>query len=218
MQQENALIGVAEAAFFPDISLSGVLQWIGKNPLPFSVANEVWSLGAAASEPILDGGLHAAELDAARATYWQSVANYRQTVLTAFQGVEDELAAIRILSQQLAVQEAAVKNARTAVDVYLNQFQAGTIAFTTVVTGGGDLAGRRGGRVDHPAEPVPRQRHPDRGPRAAPGTRRCCPRRRSWSIVLNIAATADTMNAGRTRQPGTARRLCRKPLIFLANF
>ena len=134
MQQENALIGVAEAAFYPDISLSGMLQWIGKNPLPFNVASEVWSLGAAASEPILDGGLRAAELDAARATYWQSIANYRQTVLTAFQGVEDELAAIRILSQQLAVQEAAVKNARTAVDVYSNQFQAGTVAFTTVVT------------------------------------------------------------------------------------
>jgi NodT family efflux transporter outer membrane factor (OMF) lipoprotein len=134
MQQENALIGVAGAAFYPDISLSGMLEWIGKNPLPFSVANEVWSLGAAASEPIFEGGLRAAELDAARAAYWQSVANYRQTVLTAFQGVEDELAAIRFLSQQLGVQNVAVKNARTAVDVYLNQFEAGTVAFTTVVT------------------------------------------------------------------------------------
>jgi NodT family efflux transporter outer membrane factor (OMF) lipoprotein len=134
MQEENALIGVAEAAFFPDISLSGVLQWIGKNPLPFSAANEVWSLGAAASEPIFDGGLRSAQLDAARAVYWQSVATYRQTVLTAFQGVEDELAAMRLLAQQLTVQEAAVKDARTAVNVYLNQFQAGTVAFTTVVT------------------------------------------------------------------------------------
>ena len=134
MQTENALIGVAEAAFFPDISLSGVLQWIGKNPLPFSAANEVWSLGAAASQPIFDGGLRSAQLDAARAAYWQSVATYRQTVLGAFQGVEDELAAIRFLSQQLAMQEAAVKDARTAVNVYLNQFQAGTVAFTTVVT------------------------------------------------------------------------------------
>lgn len=134
MQQENALIGVAEAAFYPDISLSGVLEWVGKNPLPFSVANEVWSLGAAASEPLFEGGLRAAQLDAARAVYWQSVANYRQTVLTAFQGVEDELAAIRILGRQLAVQDAAVKNARTAVNVYLNQFEAGTVAFTTVVT------------------------------------------------------------------------------------
>jgi NodT family efflux transporter outer membrane factor (OMF) lipoprotein len=134
MQEQNALIGVAEAAFFPDISLSGVLQWIGKNPLPFSAANEVWSLGAAATQPIFDGGLHSAQLDAARAAYWQSVATYRQTVLTAFQGVEDELAALRLLSQQLTVQEAAARDARTAVNVYLNQFQAGTVAFTTVVT------------------------------------------------------------------------------------
>lgn len=134
MQAENALIGVAEAAFFPDISLSGVLQWIGKNPLPFSAANEVWSLGAAASEPIFDGGLRSAQLDAARAAYWQSVATYRQTVLTAFQGVEDQLAAVRLLAQQLTVQEAAVRDARTAVNVFLNQFRAGTVAFTTVVT------------------------------------------------------------------------------------
>jgi len=134
MQQENALIGVAEAAFYPDISLSGVLQWIGKNPLPISAPYEVWTLGAAASEPLLEGGLRAAQLDAARATYWQSVANYRQTVLTAFQGVEDELVAIHLLAEQLRFQEAAVKDARTAVDVYLNQFEAGTVAFTTVVT------------------------------------------------------------------------------------
>jgi NodT family efflux transporter outer membrane factor (OMF) lipoprotein len=134
MQEENALIGVAEAAFYPDISLSGVLQFVGKTPLPFSAPNAIWSLGAAAAEPIFEGGLRAADLDAARATYWQSVANYRQTVLTAFQGVEDELAAIRILRQQLVVQDAAIKNARIAVDVYLNQFEAGTTAFTTVVT------------------------------------------------------------------------------------
>lgn len=134
MQQQNALIGVAEAAFFPDISLSGILEWIGKNPLPFSTATEVWSLGAAGSEAILDGGLHAAQLDAARATYWQSVANYRQTVLTAFQQVEDELVAIRILGEQLALQEEAVRNERIAVDTYLDQFQAGTVAFTTVAT------------------------------------------------------------------------------------
>ena len=132
--QENALIGVAEAAFYPDISLSGTLEWVGTHPLPFSVANEVWSLGAAASEPIFEGGLLSAQLDAARASYWQSVANYRQTVLTAFQGVEDELAAIRIMTQQLRLQEDAVKNESTAVKVYTNQFQAGTVAFTTVVT------------------------------------------------------------------------------------
>jgi NodT family efflux transporter outer membrane factor (OMF) lipoprotein len=132
MQQQNALIGVAEAAFYPDISLSGMLEWAGKNPLPFSVANEIWSLGAAASQPIFNGGLLSAELDAARASYWQSVASYRQTVLTAFQGVEDELAAIRLISQQLAVDERAAKEERIAVDVYERQLAAGTIAYTTV--------------------------------------------------------------------------------------
>jgi NodT family efflux transporter outer membrane factor (OMF) lipoprotein len=133
MQQQNALIGVAVAGYFPDISLSGTLEWIGKNPLPFSAAYEVWSLGAAGTETLFNGGLTSAQVDAARATYWQSVANYRLTVLTAFQGVEDQLSNIRLLTLQLAVQQKAVADARTAVDVFLNQFQAGTVAFTTVV-------------------------------------------------------------------------------------
>lgn len=134
MQEQNALIGVAEAAFYPDISLSGMLEWVGKNPLPFSVANEIWSLGAAASEPILDGGLRSAELDAARAAYWQSVANYRQTVLTAFQGVEDELAGVRLLTRQVAVNEEAARQQRIAVNVYENQLNSGIISYTTVAT------------------------------------------------------------------------------------
>jgi NodT family efflux transporter outer membrane factor (OMF) lipoprotein len=134
MQEENALIGVAVAAYFPDITLSGLLEWTGTHPLPFNVANIVWSLGAAGTQTLFNGGLTSAQVDAARAAYWQSVANYRQTVLTAFQGVEDELVAIRLLTQALTVQEKAVKDAQQAVDVYLNQFQAGTVAFTTVVT------------------------------------------------------------------------------------
>ncbi len=134
MQEQNALIGVAVAGYFPDISLSGTLEWIGKNPLPFNAAYEVWSLGAAGTETLFNGGLTSAQVDAARAAYWQSVANYRQTVLTAFQGIEDELADIRLMTSELAAQQKAVVNARTAVNVYLNQFQAGTVAFTTVVT------------------------------------------------------------------------------------
>ena len=135
MQEQNALIGVAVAAYFPDISLSGMLGWTGTNPLPLHVAYEVWSLGAAGTQVLFEGGLLGAQVDAARAVYWQSVANYRQTVLTAFQQVEDQLVAIRFLTQQLAVQHKAVVDAREAVDVYLRQFQAGTAAFTTVVTG-----------------------------------------------------------------------------------
>ncbi len=82
---------------------------------------------------MFNGGLTAAQVDAARAVYWQSVANYRQTVLTAFQQVEDQLAAIRFLSQQLGAERRAVADERKAVDVFLNQFKAGTVAFTTVV-------------------------------------------------------------------------------------
>ena len=134
MQEQNALIGVAVAAYFPDISLSGVLGWTGSHPLPLNVANEVWSFGAAGAQVLFEGGLRGAQVDAARAVYWQSVANYRQTVLTAFQQVEDQLVAIRLLTQQLAVQHKAVVAAREAVSVYLRQFEAGTAAFTAVVT------------------------------------------------------------------------------------
>ncbi len=134
MQAQNALIGVAVAAYFPDISLSGAFGWTGTHPLPFNVANEVWSLGAAGTQVLFEGGLRGAQVDAARAAYWQSVANYRQTVLTAFQGVEDQLVGIRLMTQALAVQQKAVKDAQQAVDVYLNQYTAGLIAFTTVVT------------------------------------------------------------------------------------
>jgi outer membrane protein TolC len=74
-------------------------------------------------------------VDAARAVYWQSVANYRQTVLTAFQQVEDQLVAVRLLRQQLVFYEKAVKDQRRAVNVFINQFQAGTVAYTTVVQG-----------------------------------------------------------------------------------
>ncbi len=135
MQEQNALIGVAVAGYFPDISLSAVLQWTGGQPAPFNVANIVWSLGAAGTQVLFEGGLRGAQVDSARAVYWQSVANYRQTVLTAFQQVEDQLVAVRLLKQQIVLQEKAVKDQRRAVDVFINQFRAGTVAYTTVVQG-----------------------------------------------------------------------------------
>jgi NodT family efflux transporter outer membrane factor (OMF) lipoprotein len=133
MEEENALIGVAEAAWFPDVSLSAMIQYIGPIPLPLNISRSIASIGASATETFFNGGLTAAQVDAARAVYWQSVANYRQTVLTAFQQVEDELVAIRYLMRQVAQQRRAVADERTAVDVFLNQFRAGTVAFTTVV-------------------------------------------------------------------------------------
>jgi NodT family efflux transporter outer membrane factor (OMF) lipoprotein len=134
LQEENALIGVAVANFYPTISLTGMFGFSGVTPLPISVADEAWSIAGSASQTIFDGGLLNSQLAAARAVYEESVANYRQTVLTAFQQVEDELAAVQILTRELAVQEAAVKNEGTAVQVYLNQYQQGLVNFTTVVT------------------------------------------------------------------------------------
>jgi NodT family efflux transporter outer membrane factor (OMF) lipoprotein len=134
MQEQNALIGVAEAGYFPDISLSAMVQYMGPIPLPFSAARSIQSIAAGGTQTLFNGGLTAAQVDAARATYWQSVANYRQTVLTAFQQVEDELVAIRFYSRQVAVEQKAVIEQQKAVDVFLNQFQQGLIAFTTVVT------------------------------------------------------------------------------------
>ena len=133
MQEQNALIGVTEAAWFPDVSLSAVIQYIGPIPLPLNISRSVASIAANATETFFNGGLTAAQVDAARAAYWQSIANYRQTVLTAFQQVEDELAAIRYLSRQVEQEQRAVADQRTAVNVFLNQFRAGTVAFTTVV-------------------------------------------------------------------------------------
>jgi NodT family efflux transporter outer membrane factor (OMF) lipoprotein len=133
MQQENALIGAAVALYYPDISLTGVFGYTGTGGLAVSLANEMYSLGASATQTIFNAGLFSAQVEAAKATYDQSVATYRQTVLTAFQQVEDQLAAIRILARQQKVADDAVKSAQEEVDVLLNQYQAGTVAFTAVV-------------------------------------------------------------------------------------
>jgi NodT family efflux transporter outer membrane factor (OMF) lipoprotein len=134
MQDNNAMIGVAEAAYFPNVSLSSMVQFIGPIPLPFTAARSIQQIGAAATQTLFNGGLTGAQVDAARAAYFGSVATYRQTVLTAFQQVEDELAAIRIYTRQLAIDQQAVKNASEAVRVFTNQYRAGIVDLTTVVT------------------------------------------------------------------------------------
>jgi NodT family efflux transporter outer membrane factor (OMF) lipoprotein len=133
MQEFNAQIGVQIAAYYPDISLSGAYGVMGTGFLPASLGHEIWSLGLAAVQIAFDGGLRGAQVEAARAAYDQYVATYRQTVLTAFQNVEDDLAAIRIYAQEARVQAQAVKSAQEEVNVLLNQYQAGTVAFTAVV-------------------------------------------------------------------------------------
>ncbi len=135
MEEEDALIGVAIAAFYPTISLSAAASYAG-NPLGslIQVANRSWSIAASAVETLFNGGERTAAVRAARATFDESVANYRQTVLSAFQGVEDELAALRILEQQARAQQQAVDLANQSVAVALNEYKAGTIIYTTVIT------------------------------------------------------------------------------------
>ncbi|MGP0106836.1 efflux transporter outer membrane subunit [Rhodoblastus sp.] len=131
--EQNALIGVAVAAYYPSLTLSAAGGFEGPNAFPFLAAYQIWSLGAAAADPLFDAGLRSAQVDSAKAVWRQSVATYRQTVLTAFQQVEDELVALRVYSKELRVQEKARDEAAEAVRVYLNQYRAGTVAFTTVV-------------------------------------------------------------------------------------
>jgi len=135
MQEQNALIGVAIAAYYPDVSLSGSFGLVGNPALAsFAKTNPMWSFGMSAAQTLFNGGLTAAQVEAARDTYEASVATYRQTVLTAFQQVEDQLSAIPILSREQRVQVEAVTAARQAVQIALNEYQAGTQSFTTVVT------------------------------------------------------------------------------------
>ena len=88
------------------------------------------SLGAAASETFLDFGLRAGQTAAARASYDASVATYRQTVLTGFQQVEDNLAALRILKEEAQEQDEAVRDAKVSLAVSTDQYKAGTIALS----------------------------------------------------------------------------------------
>jgi NodT family efflux transporter outer membrane factor (OMF) lipoprotein len=135
MQEQNALIGVQVAAFYPDISLSALGGFSG-SPLShlFNSGNQLWSLAASGSETLFEGGLRTASVAAAKATYDVSVASYRQTVLTAFQQVEDALSDLRILQLQANAEAIAVNSAQRAVEATLNAYRAGTVAYTSVIT------------------------------------------------------------------------------------
>ena len=135
MAQANAQIGVAIAAYFPTLTLSatasvansGYAHW-------FSIPALGWALGPQLAATILDGGLRKATTQAARAGYDATVASYRQTVLAAFQDVEDNLAALHILEQEAVAQNKAARDARKALQLVLNQYQAGTVAYANVIT------------------------------------------------------------------------------------
>jgi len=131
----SAQIGVAIGAYYPSITLTGSIGY-ASNALAglLQTANYVWATGAQLSETLFEGGLRAAQVGAARDAYDSAVATFRQTVLSAFQQVEDELAALRILEQQEEVLKRTVESAREAVRLTIYQYEAGTVAYTSVVT------------------------------------------------------------------------------------
>jgi len=135
MAAANAEVGVAVSAYFPDLTLNGTFGYANNVVSGLVKApNNLWSFGGSATDTLLDFGVRPAQVRQARAAYDATVANYRQTVLTAFQQVEDELATLRILERQVQVQEQTVKSANLAVQLTLNQYKAGTVAYTSVIT------------------------------------------------------------------------------------
>ncbi len=131
----NAQIGVAVAAFYPTVTLSASAGFESSSPAKWLVwPSRFFSVGPNVSESVFDGGLRSALTDQARAAYDASVAAYRQAVLTAFQSVEDNLAALRILEDEAHVQDEAVKAAQQAVIVTTNQYKAGIVSYLNVIT------------------------------------------------------------------------------------
>jgi NodT family efflux transporter outer membrane factor (OMF) lipoprotein len=131
----NEQIGVAIAAFFPSLTLSasgGFENSVFSQLL--TAPSRFWTLGPQLAATIFDAGLRQAQTEAARAVYDQDVATYRQTILAAFQDVEDNLASQRILEQEIVVQQQAVDSARQALAIVTNEYKAGTVAFINVLT------------------------------------------------------------------------------------
>ena len=135
MAEANAEIGVAQAAFYPTLTLSagGGLESSTFKHL-FDWPSRFWSVGPAVSETIYDGGLRRAAVRQYTAIYNSDVAGYRQTVLTAFQQVEDALAAERILSQQMVQQQMAAQSAQKFVDLETARYDTGVDPYIDVVT------------------------------------------------------------------------------------
>lgn len=133
--EANEQIGVAEAAYFPNLQLSASAgQGAATIGDLFKSSSLVWSLGLSLAQTIFNAGATTAKVESARASLEQAAARYRQTVLAAFQSVEDELVASRILQQQLVLREQASQAANLVEQQVLNRYEAGQVSYTEVVT------------------------------------------------------------------------------------
>lgn len=132
--EANAQIGIAIAAYYPVISLSGTYGYNSNHfQQLFTGPASLWSLGSQLAATLFDGGARTATVIAARANYDATVANYRQVVLTAFQEVEDNLATLNILEKEYAAQVRALKTAEHALKLVMNEYLAGTVGLADVL-------------------------------------------------------------------------------------
>lgn len=135
MAAANAQIGVATAAFFPTLTLGASGGYSGTSWTHlFSLPNRFWSVGPSLAETLFDAGAHRYQRAQAQALYEESVATYRQTVLTAFQNVEDDLATLRVLREESMAERAAADAAAQTLTIVQNQYKAGTVDFLNVAT------------------------------------------------------------------------------------
>lgn len=135
MAQENALVGVAKTSFYPQLTISGAggFQSTSLGSL-ITTPSAFWSLGGDLLQPIFNGGRNRANLAATKSAYDEWVANYRESVLTAFQQVEDGLSSLNSLSQAAGSQTAAVTDARRALEIANNRYVGGLTTFLDVIT------------------------------------------------------------------------------------
>ena len=149
MAAANAQIGVAQAAFFPALTLgaTGGYQNSSLSNL-LTLPNRFWSIGPALALTLFDGGARSAQKEGAIAGYDKAEATYRQTVLAAFQEVEDNLAALRLLANEAVMQQAATQAADEALALTENQYQAGTVSYLNVVTAQATALGAQRSNLD----------------------------------------------------------------------
>jgi multidrug efflux system outer membrane protein len=135
MAAANAEVGVAQAAFYPRVTFNGLagFQSINAGTL-FNWPSRFWAVGPSLDLPLFNGGRNRAQLAAQRAAYNESIANYRQTVLTSFQEVEDQLAAQRLLEAELQADAAALTSARRTLEIANNRYRAGLVTYLEVAT------------------------------------------------------------------------------------
>ena len=131
----NAQIGVAKSAFFPSLSISPTAGYQSTSFASWVTAPmRTWSVGPAIAQTLFNGGLTRAQTDSAIAAYDAAVATYRQTVLSGFQEVEDNLAAQHVLAGEAKADQASADFAKKSLDVAFNQYRAGTVSYLNVIT------------------------------------------------------------------------------------